>query len=113
VEKSRRHYSPQQKVVILREHLTEQVPISELCEKHHRHPTLFYQWQKTFFENGAAAFEQERAYSELLSFSNRRLFTLENSGDCCCEGLITRVRGRVGESSWRFLKARRTSAGIA
>jgi hypothetical protein len=31
----------------------------------------------------------ERRYSELLSFPNRRLFTLENSGDCWCEGLIT------------------------
>jgi transposase-like protein len=59
MEKSRRHYSPQQKVAILREHLIEQVPISELCQKHHIHPTLFYQWQKTFFENGAAAFERE------------------------------------------------------
>ena len=57
MERSRRHYSPQQKVAILREHLIEQVPISELCEKHHIHPTLFYQWQKTFFENGAAAFD--------------------------------------------------------
>ena len=35
-----RHYSPQQKVAILREHLIEQVPISELCEKHHIHPTV-------------------------------------------------------------------------
>ena len=34
------HYSPQQKVAILREHLIEQVPISELCEKHHIHPTV-------------------------------------------------------------------------
>jgi transposase len=49
MEKPRRHYSPQQKVAILREHLIEQVPISELCEKHHIHPTLFYQWQKTNF----------------------------------------------------------------
>jgi transposase len=62
MEKSRRHYSPQQS--ILREHLIEQVPISELCEKHHIHPTLFYQWQKTFFENGAAAFERERPRSQ-------------------------------------------------
>ena len=53
MEKPRRHYSPEQKVAILREHLIEQVPVSELCEKHQIHPTLFYQWQKTFFENGA------------------------------------------------------------
>ena len=30
-----------------------------------------------------------RHYSEPLSFLNRHLFTLENSGDCWCESLIT------------------------
>jgi transposase len=49
MEKPLRHYSAEQKIAILREHLIEQVPVSELCEKHHIHPTLFYQWQKTNF----------------------------------------------------------------
>ena len=44
MEKRRRHYSPEQKVAILREHLIEQLPVSELCEKHQIHPTLFYHW---------------------------------------------------------------------
>jgi transposase len=77
MEKSRRHYSPQQKVAILREHLIEQVPISELCEKHHIHPTLFYQWQKTFFENGAAAFERERPHSQSLGKERDKINRLE------------------------------------
>ena len=77
MEKSRRHYSPQQKVAILREHLIEQVPISELCEKHHIHPTLFYQWQKTFFENGAAAFERERPRSQSLGKEQDMINRLE------------------------------------
>ena len=38
MDKSRRHYSPEQKVAILREHLIEQVPVSEVCEKHQIHP---------------------------------------------------------------------------
>lgn len=77
MEKSRRHYSPQQKVAILREHLIEQVPISELCEKHHIHTTLFYQWQKTFFENGAAAFERERPRSQSLGKEHDKINRLE------------------------------------
>ena len=32
--------------------------IPEVCDKHQLSPTLFYQWQKTFFENGAAAFQR-------------------------------------------------------
>jgi transposase len=77
MEKSRRHYSPQQKVAILREHLIAQVPISELCEKYHIHPTLFYQWQKTFFENGAAAFERERPRSQSLGKEQEKINRLE------------------------------------
>jgi transposase len=52
----RRQFSPEQKIKILRQHLLEKTAISEVCEKHQITPTQFYQWQKTFFENGAAAF---------------------------------------------------------
>jgi transposase-like protein len=57
---TRRHYTPEQKVAILREHLLEKIPVSDLCDKHKIHPALFYQWQKAFFENGAAAFAGKR-----------------------------------------------------
>src|SRR5437899_12362857 len=40
-----------------KEALLEQVPISELCDKQGLQPTVFYRWQKEFFENGAAAFQ--------------------------------------------------------
>jgi transposase len=54
----RRQYSAGEKVRLLRLHLVEGQPISTICDKHQIHPTLFYQWQKTFFENGAAAFDR-------------------------------------------------------
>lgn len=56
MSKNRKNYSAQQKVAILRKHLLENVPISDLCEQHNLNPTVFYRWQKQFFENGAAAF---------------------------------------------------------
>ena len=33
--------------------------ISKLCDEVGLQPTVFYRWQKEFFENGAAAFEQK------------------------------------------------------
>jgi hypothetical protein len=33
MKKQRKHYAPEEKVAILRRHLLEQVPISELCDK--------------------------------------------------------------------------------
>ncbi|MGH9198016.1 MAG: transposase [Acidimicrobiia bacterium] len=53
---SRRHFTPEEKVAILKQHLLEHVPVSELCERHGLQPGQFYLWQKAFFENGAAAF---------------------------------------------------------
>jgi transposase len=57
--RQRRRFSAQEKVAILRRHLLERVPVSDLCDEHHLAPSLFYRWQKEFFENGAAAFEQD------------------------------------------------------
>ena len=58
MKKQRKQYAPEEKVAILRRHLLEKVPISELCDKQGLQPTVFYRWQKEFFENGAAAFEK-------------------------------------------------------
>ena len=58
--KKRKQYSPQEKVSILPRHLADQVLVSDLCEQYGIHPTLFYRWQKEFFENGSAAFERQQ-----------------------------------------------------
>jgi transposase-like protein len=52
----RRHFTPEQKVALLREHFLDKVPVSDICEKHGIAVTNFYNWQKQFFENGSAAF---------------------------------------------------------
>src|SRR6202142_993629 len=57
--RERRHFSPQQKVAIVKQHLVDGVSISDLCDRHQLLPTQFYQWQKQLFENGATAFERK------------------------------------------------------
>jgi transposase len=56
-KKTRKRFTPQEKLAILRLHLLEHTPVSDLCDRHGIHPTMFYRWQKEFFENGAAALE--------------------------------------------------------
>ena len=56
--KTRKNYTPKEKVAILRRHLVDKVAVSDLCDKYGLQPTVFYRWQKEFFENGAAAFEK-------------------------------------------------------
>jgi transposase len=57
MKKTRNQYSAEEKVAILRRHLLDQEPISKLCDELDLQPTVFYRWQKEFFENGAAAFQ--------------------------------------------------------
>ena len=72
MKKERKRHTAEEKVAILREHLLEKVPISDLCEKHGLHPTMFYRWQKDFFENGAAAFQQKGRPDSLITVSQGR-----------------------------------------
>jgi transposase len=58
-KKPRKQYSPGQKVSIIREHLLEQRPVSEICDRYNLNPTVFYRWQKEFFEGGHRAFERQ------------------------------------------------------
>jgi transposase-like protein len=51
-------FSPEEKVRLLRLHLIEKEPISDICDRHGISPNVFYGWQKLFFENGAAALTQ-------------------------------------------------------
>ena len=54
-----RQHSAADKVAILRQVLLEGQAVSKVCEEHDVSPTLFYAWQKQFFEHGAAAFAKE------------------------------------------------------
>src|SRR5215472_7381901 len=74
----RKQYSAPEKVAILRLHLLEKKPVSDLCDQYGIHPTLFYRWQKEFFENGAAAFDhrgQRRQAAE--GVTDRKIAALE------------------------------------
>ena len=57
MSRHRRHFTPEQKVALLRLHLLEKKPVSDICQEHNLAVNLFYLWQKQFFDNGTAAFE--------------------------------------------------------
>jgi transposase-like protein len=58
MRKKRKNYTAQEKVFILKRHLVDRVPVSDLCDEYNLQPTVFYRWQKEFFENGTSAFEK-------------------------------------------------------
>ncbi len=75
MSQERKHYTAEAKVAILHKHLVEKVPVSAVCEEHGLSPTVFYRWQKEFFENGEAAFRRNGrdSKSEKLAVENERL----------------------------------------
>ena len=67
MKRQRKTYTPEEKVAIVRKHLLEGVAVSDLCDEHELNPTVYYRWQKEFFEGGAAAFakDSDRQITEL------------------------------------------------
>ncbi len=58
--KPRKSYTAEEKVAVLKRSLVEKTPVSDLCDELGLNPNTFYNWQKLFFENGAAAFARTR-----------------------------------------------------
>ncbi|MBL7646165.1 MAG: transposase [Candidatus Hydrogenedentes bacterium] len=78
MKRKRKHISGTEKVAALRRHLLEGVPISTLCDELGVAPTVFYRWQKEFFENGASVFEKaSKGRREQESEQARRVELLE------------------------------------
>ena len=63
---NRRYFTPREKVQILKLHLLDKQPVSEICRQFDLQPTVFYRWQTQFFENGEKAFTQERSKEKPL-----------------------------------------------
>ena len=55
----RKYLSADQKVSIVRRHLLDNVPVSDLCDEFDIHTTQYYAWQKQLFEGSAQVFERQ------------------------------------------------------
>ena len=54
----RKQYTGEEKIVILRKHLLEGIPVLDVCDEYGLQPTVFYRWQKQLFEQGAVVFRR-------------------------------------------------------
>ena len=72
--KQRKHFAAAEKVRLLRRHLVEKVPVSQVCEEAGIQPTQFYRWQQIFFENGTAAFERPNGRPKASAHAQRIAF---------------------------------------
>src|SRR5579864_9057400 len=78
MRKERKHFTPEEKIAILRRHLVDKVPVSELCEELGLRPTVFYRWQKELFENGSAHVRTSLSYPQSYGKLERWHKSLKN-----------------------------------
>jgi transposase len=77
MNKQRRHFADHEKVAILKRHLVEKVPVSDLCDELDIYPNQFYDWLKKFFENGHLAFANGRKSKSVEDGQQAKIQKLE------------------------------------
>ena len=77
MNKQRRHFADHEKVAILKRHLIDKVPVSDLCDELDLYPNQFYDWLKKFFENGHLAFANGRKSKAIEDVQQTKIQKLE------------------------------------
>jgi transposase len=76
-KQTRRHFAGTDKVAILKRHLVDKVPVSDLCDELHIYPNQLYGWLKDFFENGHVAFDNGRKTKAVEDGKDKKIEQLE------------------------------------
>lgn len=76
--RERKHYSSEQKVIILRELLENNIPISQVAEKYGVHVNDIYNWKKRLFESASLIFSQKNNETKHSSDNEKKIQTLED-----------------------------------
>lgn len=77
MSRPRRHFEGTEKVAILKRHLVDKVPVSDLCDEYDLYPNQFYGWLKEFFENGHVAFDNGRKSRAAENAKDQKIEKLE------------------------------------
>lgn len=107
----RRKFSIEEKVTILKRHMVDHVPVSDLCEEYRIQPSLFYVWQRQLWENLGAAFQNGARGGR----TSLREAGLERENQALKEALIQRdaklaKKDRViAELSAEFIEAKKVA----
>lgn len=78
-ENARSYVSADQKVLTVKRHLLDRVPISQLCDELKISVNTFYNWQRELFENGHLAFAKAgRREARIEDVQQQKIATLES-----------------------------------
>lgn len=107
----RRTFTADDKAAILRRHLIDKVPVSDLCEEYRIQPSLFYLWQRQAMENLGSAFQNgsrgEQASSKEAALQ-RRIRVLEETVTNR-EAKLAKKDEIIAEISEEFVRAKKSA----
>lgn len=75
--KTKKRYTSEEKIIILREHLENKIPISEIAEKYLVHPNALYQWKKQLYESSSGNIKSKHE-AKNLNKAEKRIAELES-----------------------------------
>jgi len=102
-KRTRRHFTAQEKANILRRHLADKVPVSDLCDEYGIQPSVFYTWQRQAFANMEVAFETNGRGKKAKSREAR----LEEKVDAL-QSKLTRKDEVIAEISEEYVGLKKT-----
>lgn len=76
--RTRKKYSADQKVLILRELLDNNIPISQLAEKYNVHVNDIYNWKKKLFESAKDIFQVTPANQKQSTLEQKKIEKLQS-----------------------------------
>ena len=70
-KRNRRRHSPEQKAALLKRHLVDKKPVSEICNEAQIQPSIFYKWERDLLEAAPTLFSSRRAPSREAELEQR------------------------------------------
>ena len=107
VQRSRRVFAPEQKATILRRHLGDKLPVSDLCDEYQIAPGLFYLWQKQALEHLTAALQDGRTLR-----GEAPTATADRARITVLEAMIAKKDRVMAEVSEEYLDMKKKCAGL-
>jgi len=98
-KRSRRRHTPEQKATLLRRHVVDKKPVSEICNEAQIQPSVFYKWERDLVEAAPLLFASRRTPSR-----EREL----EAKIAALEAKLARKDAIIAEVSEEYVKLKKT-----
>jgi transposase-like protein len=102
-KRTRTHRSPEQKAALLKRHLVEKVPVSQICNENDLQPSVFYDWLRQLLERAPAAFTAPGGTSRERELEQKV---------AALEARLTKKDSIIAEVSEDYVKLKKQLGGI-